>query len=419
MDDVDSDRRTADGVELALKHITHWCALELEVESNWLSDRAGLTLDFMLHTLVASAYSSVVASAVCAFIARLASAHYLFIDLNFSVWTNFVRQAAPVIDRADQSGTSPELTLLLAQLWRNDDLPRSEKDFSPKEAIEKVVLVVRRTVTELEELSLPSVSLGNGRQVNIEDLDSYFSLLSVHAESRVTQSEEDVSHPQASPSITSTPSTPPSRPIPSSHPATSSSPTAPKNHTRRPSYVAPTPYTDEEKSSGDPHFAGRRQWPRRPSDPVGRARNDIDVSVFDREAQWGRRSVAHLIEKVEKNTVIDMSRTSEDAAYDMYEKMSAADNLFKNKNLQTLVFSLFPKAGILDTMTDGVESQRLTNLLRRLYVRGEDGNAAQRRDIQGFCKTLGRTYKYSFELLKDDDEKNARDLAEDQKLSGA
>jgi len=51
--------------------------------------------------------------------------------------------------------------------------------------------------------------------------------------------------------------------------------------------------------------------------------------------------------------MINMSRTSEDMAYDMYEKMIAADNLFLHKNVQTVVFSLFPKASTLDTMTDG------------------------------------------------------------------
>lgn len=403
MDDVGPDRRTADGVEFAVKHVTQRCALEVWRSANWFSDHTRLTLDFVLHTLSASANSPVVATAGCAVVARLAASLYLFVDLNFSIWAKFLRRVAPAIDRADCSGLSPDLTVLLAQLWQRDDVPLDEEDFSTKGEIKTLIEAVGRTVSQLERTAVQPVSQSNIRQIRIEDLDLNSALPSVRAESQNTHSGEDVSGAHGSPSIPSSSFT---RPLPSARPSPSTPSTPPTpllTSTRRSSYVTPTPYTDAEKSSGSPYYAGRAQWPRRPADPVGKARNGVDFDLFDEEPHWGLRSVAYFIETVLKSTMIDMSRTSKAMAYEMYGKMVAADNLVLHQNIQILGAALFLKAPILDMMADGNQSRHLTTLLKKLFDRGKDAKASHRRYIQGLCQTLERKYKYSRELLQDED----------------
>jgi len=238
VDDVGSERRTADGVELAVKHITHRCALELKVDANWLSDPARLTLDFVQHTLTASANSPIVATEVCAVIARLAVSPYLFSELTFSVWANFIRQVAPAIDQANTSGLSPDLTSLLAQLWQRDDIPWDEEGYSAKEAVKKLIEAVGRTLSQVEGTTIQPENHGHRRQISIEELYLYSLLPITPAQTQITHGGEEVSLSQGPPNISSSPTPPTSQSSLSTLPTSPAPPMALPCH---PPYVAPTP----------------------------------------------------------------------------------------------------------------------------------------------------------------------------------
>jgi hypothetical protein len=379
------------------------------VNWDWTSLPARCMLDFVGQALEVG-YDLVTTTAVSRVIDKMARSPYLIFGNNLSVFSEFCLCMLPRIN-ALQLADGVRILERIAQQFRARkagdkasaeqccDIDGLLQEFDSALAVineaemssaankgDQSVSAPQASRPEGPEVSAQNVSMIERiRHINIEDLETHFADPDARSGSQNTHDGEDAADSHSTPSQ---PGTPNKLPKPQTHSA----------------YIAPTPYTREERSRAQQfHSLGDRQW-RRKLDPVGVARTTFDFSILNKESIWGCRSVAYLIEAVCSRTTIDMSYSDENAAYSMFTTMVAADNLLENMNLQTLGIALFPKASILDTMADRDQSRRLTTLLEKLFDRGHEGTAAQRRYIQGLCNTMERDFKYPSELLKDEGE---------------
>lgn len=118
-----------------------------------------------------------------------------------------------------------------------------------------------------------------------------------------------------------------------------------------------------------------------------------EYQPFNEEAEWKNGPAGHLVKQLRDSTTMNMTHTSETAAYATLTAMIDSGNVFNGFNLRLLIQVFFEKGPVFDGTDTNGQSNRLTQLLDRLRSRAETSTFKVRRDIEDLRIILGRDDK--------------------------